>query len=267
MAGRQNEALPPILEHDARFRAHKPAAVRVEKRIDEADGVALLVDDGDVDGVLVLGAGERRQILDRMRQIDLRRQFVGQAIGQEIVDRNLGMRRIAHECVARCISEARRFDLEVKVVDVERIRLRLEARQDVQDCQSDDSLPVRRAFVDRPSTKFRRDRLHVLALCAREIIRRMQSAHALEIDDHVLGDRPAIEGGGPFAANRFQRVGKLRLTLDRAYARRFAVDQKGASRCRIAAKDVALLANVMRDAWRDRISVARQDRSQAPAPL
>ena len=73
-----------------------------------------------------------------------------------------------------------------------------------------------------------------------------------------FGDRPAIEGGRPFAANRFERVGKLRLTLHRAYTRRFAVDQEGASRCRIAAKDIALLSDVVGDAWRDRISGARQ---------
>ena len=30
MAGRENEALPAVLEHHARFRAHKPAAIGVE---------------------------------------------------------------------------------------------------------------------------------------------------------------------------------------------------------------------------------------------
>ena len=124
--------------------------------------------------------------------------------------------------------------------------------------ERDDALPVRRAFVDRPSTKLRRDRLHILALCAREILHRVQSAEALEIGDHVFGDRPAIEGCRPFAANRFERVGKLGLTLHRADAWRFAVGQEGASRGRIEAQDVALLGDVVGDAWRDRISVARQ---------
>ena len=85
----------------------------------------------------------------------------------------------------------------------------------------------------------------------------MQSADALEIGDHVVGDRPAIEGRRPFAANGFERVSKLGLTLHRAYTRRFAVDQEGASRRRIAAEDVALLSDVVGDARRDRISVAR----------
>ena len=149
-----------------------------------------------------------------MRQVNFRRQFIRQAIRQKIIDRNLCEPRIAEECVARGVSEARRFDLDVEVVDVERIGLRLEARQDVQNYQSDDALTVRRAFVDRPSPKLRRDRLDVFALGAREIVRCVQAADALEIGDHVFGDRPAIEGGRPFAANGFQRLGKLRLALD-----------------------------------------------------
>ena len=45
----------------------------------------------------------------------------------------------------------------------------------------------------------------------------------------------AIKGGRPFAAYRFQRLGELRLALDRAPARRFAVGQEGSSCRRIAA--------------------------------
>ena len=37
------------------------------------------IDDGDVDRVPVLGAGEGRQFFDRVREVDLPRQFVGEA--------------------------------------------------------------------------------------------------------------------------------------------------------------------------------------------
>ena len=225
--GVKTKPWPAVLEHHPRLRAHKPAAVGGKERIDEADRVALFVDDGDVDGVLVLGPSERRQVLDGVRQVDLRRQFIGQAVGQKIIDRNLREPRIADECVARGVSEARRFDLDVEVVDIERIGLRLEARQDVQNDQGDNALTVGRAFVDRPATILRRDRLDVLALGAREIVRCVQAANALEIGDHVLGDRPIIEGGRPFAANGFQRLRRVQVGAGRPDARALAVAQKG----------------------------------------
>ena len=48
------------------------------------------------------------------------------------------------------------------------------------------------------------------------------------------------------------------LTLDGADAGRFAVAQEGSPRSGISAEKIALLADVVGDARRDRISVARQ---------
>ena len=94
-----------------------------------------------------------------------------------------------------------------------------------------------------------------------------------EIVDHVVGDRPAIEGVRPFATNRFQRLSKLGLALDGADAGRFAVAEVGSTRSRIAAQVIALLADVVGDARRDRVAVPRQGdrrlerRLQRPAAM
>ena len=162
-----------------------------------------------------------------MRQVDLRGQFVRQSVGKEILNRNCGERGVGDKGVARGVSEARRFDLDMEIVDIERIRPDLEARQDVEDHQSDDALAVRRAFVDCSAAKLGRDRLDIFALRASEIVRRMQSAEAAEIGDHVLGDRPTIEGVRTFAANGFQGLREFGLTLDGADAGRLAVAQEG----------------------------------------
>src|SRR6185437_12440129 len=61
-----------------------------------------------------------------------------------------------------------------------------------------------------------------------------------------------------FAANRFQGLGEFGLALDGADARRFAVGEKGPSRIGIEAEEIALLADVIGDARRDRIALPRE---------
>ena len=87
-----------------------------------------------------------------MRQVDLRSQFVRQAIGQKVVDRNCVERGVGEQGVARGVGEARRLDLDMEIVDVERIGLRLEAREDVEDRQRDDR-PARSAGIRRSSVR------------------------------------------------------------------------------------------------------------------
>jgi hypothetical protein len=71
MARHEREALSAIMEQDAGARCHRPAAVLAEKRIDEADGIAVAIDNAEIDGVAVLGTVENWQcingpIADRM---------------------------------------------------------------------------------------------------------------------------------------------------------------------------------------------------------
>src|SRR6185437_14241069 len=109
-----------------------------------------------------------------------------------------------------------------------------------------------------PAPEFGRDRTDIFAPGAGEIVGCMQAAEAAETGDHVLGDRAAIEGFRTFAANRFQGLGEFGLALDGAHARRFAVGEKGSSRIGIEAEEIALLADVIGDARRDRIALPRE---------
>jgi hypothetical protein len=47
MAWRENEALAPVVDEHARPWTHKTAAIGMKERIDEADRIALFIDDGD----------------------------------------------------------------------------------------------------------------------------------------------------------------------------------------------------------------------------
>ncbi len=195
----------------------------MEERINEADDVAILVDHRDVNGVLVLGSIERRHRLDRLGEIDLRGKFISELVGQQIIDRHVRDRHIRDERITRRIGQPRRFDFDVEIVHVQWTGLHLEARQDVEDHQRDDALPVRRAFVDRSSAEVRRDRRDIFACGCGEIFLRMQPADALQIAHHVVGDIAAIECIRAFAADQFHRCGQFRLILDVADGRRLIV--------------------------------------------
>ena len=47
--------------------------------------------------------------------------MVRQSVGEKIVNRNCGERRVGEKRVARGVSEARRFDLDMEIVDIEGI--------------------------------------------------------------------------------------------------------------------------------------------------
>ena len=53
MAGFDDKALAPVVQHDARIRFQLHAAEVVEQGVDETAGVAILVDDGNIDRAFV----------------------------------------------------------------------------------------------------------------------------------------------------------------------------------------------------------------------
>lgn len=146
----------------------------------------------------------------------------------------------------------------MKVVEIERIRPHFETRQNLQDHQRDDSLPVRRTFIDGSSSKLRLDRLDIFPFGCGEVVQRMQPAQAVEISDHVLGDCAAIECVQPFAADRLQGFREFGLPLDRPYLRRPVPAQKGPPGGGIEFEEIALVGDVESDARGDCVTVARQ---------
>lgn len=80
MSGDDGEALAAILQHDAGARCYQPRAETVEDRVDKADGVAVLVHDGDLDGVAVRRRLERRQVGQRSAEVD----HTGEPVGERV---------------------------------------------------------------------------------------------------------------------------------------------------------------------------------------
>ena len=66
--GIQGEALPSVVEHDARSLYHHPAAEGLVEAIDHGDGIPISVDHGQIDGV-PFRAGELRWSYMRGRPV------------------------------------------------------------------------------------------------------------------------------------------------------------------------------------------------------
>jgi hypothetical protein len=71
--------------------------------------------------------------------------------------------------------------------------MRVEAFENLQDQQRDNSLPVRRTLVHVVAPEAGLDRVHVLAAELREIVHRVQPAHAAQTGDDVFGDKAFVK--------------------------------------------------------------------------
>ncbi len=74
------------MQHHAGARRDKAGAETVEDRVDEADGIAVAVDDGDIDRVAVQRHFEDRQVGAGLTQVDHAGQPVGKGIGEQFLD-------------------------------------------------------------------------------------------------------------------------------------------------------------------------------------
>src|SRR3546814_10800649 len=102
----EREGHAAVLQQDAALGAGDAAAEAAEQRVDEADGVAVLVHHRDVDGVGMdgnrrRGGGDRRAL-----RVDAGSQL-GRVVGRQyLVDRHRRLRRVAEMGVALLVGEA-----------------------------------------------------------------------------------------------------------------------------------------------------------------
>lgn len=116
MTGFNREALAAIVQYNARTWRHEARAETVEDRIDEAHGIAVTVDDRDIDGVAMKRHFERRQVGQRFLQVDHRREPVGQRIRQQLIDWYFRLVRIGDPGVTGGIRQACCLDLDMQPV-------------------------------------------------------------------------------------------------------------------------------------------------------
>jgi hypothetical protein len=172
--GLDDEALAAVLQNHPAARSDQPAAEGVEQRIDEADRRALAVDDAEIDRVLVDGCPGRRQLGHGAIRPDRRAQLGGVGLGQQPVDRHLGLGRIGDEAVAVLIGQPRRLDLQMQTPGRQRlVPGEVEARQHVERDERGQPLAVGRAFVDPVTAVVGTDRGDILALGRGEVLERV----------------------------------------------------------------------------------------------
>ena len=192
-------------------------AERVEDAVDERDGVAVLVDDGEVGGVGArpdLAVGRRIDGLVRIDQRPPRRRVV---LRQQLLHRHLRERGVGDVAVAIRKGNLRRLDQRVVVA----LGLALERRQvdgleNVQQQERRQTLSVRRQLVERVSAIGRRDRLDPLRLLRGEVLHREESAVLLAVVHDRAADLAAIEGVAPAFGQRAERPREVLLDEDRA---------------------------------------------------
>ena len=114
MSAFQPEAEAAVLQHDAGFVRQDAAAEVLEQRVDEAAGVAILVDDAEIDGILVRG---QDQLAGGWKL--LHRRGIGDqgALGREVfraeqfLDRNIDRAWICQESITIAIGQTRGLDM------------------------------------------------------------------------------------------------------------------------------------------------------------
>ena len=132
MARFDDEAITTIVQHHAGFRAHDSAAIAGEQRVDEANRVAVLVDDAKIDRVRMGRERIRRRRRHRTVGDNNLAQLIRPLRGQHPVDRHLSLTRVGHRIVAVTVSDARRLDQQMEPLSRCRIHVReIVAGQDI----------------------------------------------------------------------------------------------------------------------------------------
>ena len=228
MAGLQDESLAAIVQKHTGPRPGDAAAKAVKQRVDEAAGIAVLVDDRQVDRIRMTRQHDVARWHDRPLRIDGGDQIPRIVLRQEGLDRDVGKLRIADEKRAGAIGLPACLDFVMDAIRRERTaRANLHQFRHVEQQQSNHALPVGWAFRDGITAELGRDRRDVVALRLGKILQRVQPAEPLQPIDHVLGHRPFVKRFATAFGNRLERRCQFRKPVHGADARCLAVDQIG----------------------------------------
>ena len=219
------------MQDDTRGRRDEAGAETIEDGVDEAYRIPISVHDRDIDCVAMKGHFEGWQVGQRLSQVDHTRKPVGQFVGQQMVNRDVRLFRISDPRVAGGIGKARCFYLDMQPVGRLRVPLCLEAAQDVEDQERNDTLAIRRTFVDRVAAKISGHWGHILAARIREVFQRVKAAQRAQVGGHVLGHWPLVEASPPVGGYAFEGFREFGLSMNLTDFRRSPC-RKEYPRCR-----------------------------------
>ncbi|MHC2777594.1 hypothetical protein ACVIM7_007085 [Bradyrhizobium liaoningense] len=230
-------------------------------RIDERADVAVLVHDRDVDG---RGIHRRRHVRQVKHAVhaDLADVLVGKALLEHLGDVDPHVLGRGNMHLAVHVGDACRFRLEMEALDAHgRVLGQIEARQDVEHQERGDARAVRRALPDIVALVQGAYRRGHFGRVRGEIVERVQAADAPEGLDHVLRDRPLVEGVAAILGDRAQGLAELGLANDVAGHRRLAARQQVAHGVGAILQLLELVLPVEGDAGRDDVAfLGRLDR-------
>ena len=118
--------------------------------------------------------------------------------------------------------------------------LRLETRQDVEDHQRDDALPVRRAFMHPMAPETGVDGIDIFTSRVGEVVQRVDAAETAQVGDDVVGDSSGVEAVTSFRRDTPQRGAKLRLAMHLAHAWRASARQEDTACGRVRRQQLGL---------------------------
>ena len=238
----QREQAAAILQHEARPRRHQPRAEAAVVALDERHDVAVLVDDGHVDGVVALGVGDPGQPIGQ----HLARRFVGHdqlgtIDGACLVEHRRGRdhreARVADVPQHVGVGQLLGLDHHVQGVRaVEAVLAEREALHQVQHHQRGDALGVRADLVDVPAAVVGLHRRDPLGLVLGQVGGGERAALLLGDRQDGLGGRPGVVAVAPALGDAAQRAGQVGVPEHLAGPRRpLAVDEVGLLRVRVLA--------------------------------
>ena len=225
-SGIEREAGAAVLQHDPGVAGDDARAEGVEQAVDERDGVAILVDDGEV-GRVAAHAGCRRTPAGRspcfgsISARPLRRRSPSTAAPSPAPSRTPDRR--CSDCDRRTRSSSLRSACGSRGPDRVRIAFRSMPSRMFARISARQSLAVRRQLVERVAAIGRRNRLDPFRLLRGEVLHRQKAAVLLAVVDDGPGDFAAVERVASARASVRSVRARFFCDEDRARPRRAAV--------------------------------------------
>ena len=256
MPGLDPEGPAAAVQQHAGLGVEQAAAEAVEDRVDEGDGIAVAVDDAEIDGVAMLRLGPQRRAAGALR-VDppaQRAQHLLRQQGARVVRQVVG---VADQRVAVVIGDLGRLGEQVDAVGLRHLRRQIVAGQHAEDHQRRQPLAVRRALDHLGAVIVEPDRVDPVGDLAAggEIVERVQPALGLEQADQRLRHRALVEGSGAMGGDVAQPGAELRLGMPVADRRDPAAGQEHGAAAGVAGQEAGILGPVPGDARRHRIAL------------
>ena len=225
----EGEQAAPVLEREAEVARDVARAEPVEVALDQADGVAVLVDHRHVDRVRRLRVAGRGPVVG-MGGVDQLAPARGVRLRDQLGDGDPG--EIGVGVVFGPVLVGELLGLDHQVERLGRLRphrLEVVRLQEVEDLQDRDPLAVGRQFPDVVAPIIRRDGLDPGAGVVLEVLAVKQAADRLRVVDDRVGHLALVEGVAAVADDRPERPGQPGVAEDLADLRGLAAGRKHAA--------------------------------------